>query len=228
MNTFIHGQQKFSDNYIKFVHEYFKLLTQYYHNWSNTSIFCTYYSFDLENSLGDEKKLVNGAFESVGELSGWRWRKILNFQIDNVEPLSTNVTADEKGVTSSDKMTTMRIAGNDFVECHAHDFLYFSCLQDDSNYKLRNPPLFEITNVEKSPDFDQTFYKVNAKITFIPVTELDKQVDGLFDMVDYEKKIYGIDDSLCIQQILDNTPKHQCNKFYNQNTGLYFDTVSLV
>ena len=227
MTEFIYNQQKFSDKYGDFVSEYFKLLTKYYQHWTQPDINCTYYSFDLENSLMDETKLVGAVYESVGELTGLRWRKILHLPLSNVEAVPTNVTADEKGVTSSDKMTSAKIPSSNQIEPHAHDFICFTEVQDPGNYKLRNPPLFEVLNVEKSPDFDECFYKVSAKITFITMDDIDKQVHGLFDFVDYEKKLYPIDDSICLNQILESRPNHCCNKFYNQNTGLYFDTIDL-
>lgn len=227
MTPFISNQQKFTDNYNKFVTEYFKLLTQYYQNWTFPNISCTYYSIDLENSLMDETKLVGGAYQKTGDLTGLRWRKILNFPINAVEALSTSSSGDDKGVTSSDKMSSVMFPSSNTIEAHNHDFLAFTNDFDDTTYKLRNPPLFEIVNVEKSPDFDTTFYKASCKISYIYMDELDKRVDGIFNYDDYEKKLYGIDNSIILTQITDTVPNHCCNKFYNKNTGLYFDTVNL-
>ena len=228
MTPYISHQQKILDSYSQFALEYFRELTQYYQNWNVPNVNVTYYSLDIENSLIDEDKLVGGPYETVGQLSGLKWRKYLNVPFSNVEQLPANVTADEKGVTSSDKITSMRIASNTHIECHAHDFLCFTDLKDSSTYKLRNPPLFEVINVEKSPDFDVTFYKISCKISYIPMNNIDEQVDGLFNFFDYEKKLYGIDDSICMQQIIEQVQFGVCNKFFNKNTGLYMEKVNLL
>ena len=228
MTPYISHQQKFLDSYSQFALEYFKLLTQYYQNWTLPNVNVTYYSLDIENSLIDEDKLVGGPYEAVGKLSGLRWRKYLNVPVSNVEQLPTNVSADEKGVTSSDKITSMKIPSNTHIECHNHDFLCFTDLQDKDNYKLRNPPLFEVINVEKSPDFETTFYKISCKISYIPMSNIDWQVDGLFNFFDYEKKLYGIDDSICMQQLIEQIQFGICNEFFNKNTGLYMEKVNLL
>jgi hypothetical protein len=97
-NVFIGNQQKFSDNF-QFVNEYFKLLTKYYSGWNYSNIHCTYYSFDIENNIQDADKLMSGAYETIGKLSGYRWRKILDMPLNNVEALTTTPISDEKGVT---------------------------------------------------------------------------------------------------------------------------------
>ena len=228
MTPYISHQQKFLDSYSQFALEYFKELTQYYQNWTLPNVNVTYYSLDIENSLIDEDKLVGGPYETVGKLSGLRWRKYLNVPFSNVEPFSTNDSADEKGVTISERRTSMKIASSTHLECHVHDFVCFTDLKDSSTYKLRNPPLFEVIDVEESPDFDVGFFKVSCKISYIPMNEIDKQVDGLFNFFDYEKKIYGIDDSICMQQLIEQIQFGVCNNFFNKNTGLYMEKINLL
>lgn len=225
-NTFIGNQQKFSDNF-QFVNEYFKLLTKYYSSWNYSNIHCTYYSFDVENNIQDDDKLMGGAYEMIGKLSGYRWRKILDMPLNNVEALTTTPVTDEKGVTYSEKITTCWIPSDIQIECHVHDFVLFSDLQNSENYYLRRPPLFEVVNVERSPDTDTTFYKITLKISYISQLDIDKQINGLFHYIDYEKKLYGIDDSICMNTLLNERTETKCNKFYNTGTGLYFDTIDL-
>ena len=226
-NIFVGNQQKFTNNF-EFVNEYFKLLTRYYSSWNYTSIHCTYYSFDLENNVQDNDKLVNGSYEMIGNLSGYRWRKYLDIPLNNVEALSTTPTADEKGVTNSEKITTCWFPSTIEIECHVHDFLLFSDAQNSDNYYLRRPPLFEVVNVERSPDFDSTFYKITIKISYISQLDIDKQINGLFHYHDYEKKLYGLDDSIILNTLLTERKKNCCNSTYDVNTGLYMEKVNLL
>lgn len=223
-NTYVTNQQKFYSDF-NHVSSYFKLLTQYYQNWSLPNVDVTYYSLDIENSYIDEDKLVNGAYELVGDLSTYRWRKILKLPVNNIESLTTTPTADEKGVTYSEKITTCWFPSSNQIECHVHDFLVFSEFQDPDNYYLRNPPLFEVVNVERSPDFDNTFYKISLKITYIPQSKIDKKICTLLHYNDYEKMLYGIDDSICLTCMINERQKNKCNYYHNDNTGLYFDKI---
>ena len=223
-NTYVTNQQRFYSQF-NHINEYFKLLTQFYQNWSLSNACVTYYSLDIENSHIDDDKLMNGSYELVGDLSGYRWRKILKLEVNNIEQTMTTPTADEKGVTYSEKLTSCWIPSNDQIECHVHDFVVFSDCQDSDNYYLRNPPVFEVVNVEKSPDFDCAFYKVMLKVTYLSQTMLDNQITSLLYYSDYEKGLYGIDDSICLETLLSERSKNKCNYFHNKNTGLYFDKI---
>jgi len=225
-NVFVGTQQKFSDNF-QFVREYFRNLTQYYNQWNYSNIKCTYYNLDIENSLIDQDKLLAGTYETIGQMSGFRWRKILDLPLNGLEALSTTPTADEQGVTNKEKLTTAWISSNSELVCQVHDFVMFTEVKNSQNYYLRNPPLFEVVNVEKSPDFDKPFQKITMKISYIPAQKLNEQVDGLFYWMDYEKQMYGIDNAICLNRLLKEREKTCCNKFYNQNTGLYMDIVNL-
>ena len=223
-SVYVTNQQKFTDNF-DFVNEYFKLLTQYYSTWIYGDVRCTYYSLDIENSVIDDTQLMNGSYEPLGKLSGWRWRKILDLPLANIEALSTTPTADDKGVTTSEKMTTAWLSNIIQIECHIHDFVVFSECQNSDNYYLRNPPVFEVVNVERSPDFDNAFYKISLKVCQHPQKELDTQINSLIHYFDYEKRMYGVDNSIILNSLLNERKNNCCNSFYNDNTGLYFDVV---
>lgn len=223
-NTYVTNQQKFYSDF-NHVNDYFKLLTQYYQNWNLSDVRVTYYSLDIENSYIDDDKLYNGSYELAGDLNPYKWRKILRLPVNNIESLTTTPTADEKGVTYSEKMTTCWLPSSNQIECHVHDFLVFSECQDSDNYYLRNPPLFHVVNVERSPDFDNAFYKITLKVSYINQALIDKKICTLLDYNNYEKMLYGIDDSICLTYMISERQKNKCNYFHNNNTGLYFDRI---
>lgn len=229
-NSFIAAQQRFRSGALdSLINEYYQLVTKHYAHWAHGAAPCTWYSLDIENSLIDSNKLVAGSYEMVGDLSGWRWRKIVNFDVDDVEALNTTPTIDEKGVTNAEKITTCWLSGGNYIQPHVHDFVLLldPVSTQSDNYLLRNPPLFEVVNVESSPDFDTRFYKCTLKISYITKDMLEKQVDGLFHFMDYENKIYGIDNGLCLETLYSQRSKLQCDELYNNNTGLYMDVVDL-
>lgn len=218
-------QGKFTDTFT-FIEDYINLVNKYYSLWSIPSINGTYYNLDIENSKIDRDKLVNGSYELVGDLSGYMWRKVLNFEFDGVEPISTTTpTADERGVTYSEKMTTALTPIGQGIVPQVHDFFCFTNLNTGDNYILRNPPLYEVVNVERSNDTDYMHYKVSMKISYVTVSQIENQISELMQYVDYEKKIYEIDQAIILQKIMWQKDNLLINKTYDQNCGLYLDNV---
>lgn len=221
-------QAKFGDDF-PFIENYIDLVNGYYSSWAFGSFEVNYYSLDIENSTIDLDKLVGGSYEMTGSLSGWRWRKILDFEVSGLEVLPTTTTADEKGVTNSDKMTTCNFPVTQGIIPHVHDFITFQQgTVVKPNYVLRNPPMYEVVNIEKSNDLDLCYYKVSLKVSYIAQDEIDRQLSGLYQYIDYEKMVYPIDDAIILQKIA--AEKREKRKFmpalYDQNSGLYFDKMT--
>lgn len=220
-------QSKFSDDF-SFVEDYINLINNYYSMWTPGGFEVNYYNLDIENSNIDSNQLVGGSYELTGSLSGWRWRKILDFEMDNFEAVSTSSSADEKGVTVSEKITSCNFPITQGIIPQVHDFVSFQQgTQKYPNYVLRNPPLYEVINVEKSNSMDLCFYKLSLKVSYITQDEIDKQLSSLYEYVNYEKCIYPIDDAIILQKIA--AEKRQKRKFmtslHDQNSGLYFDKI---
>lgn len=220
-------QSKFTDDF-SFVSDYINLVNNFYSTWFFGTGLVDYYNLDIENSNIDSNQLVGGSYEVTGALSGWRWRKILDFDVSNLEAVGTASSADEKGVTVSEKTTTCFFPIVQGIIPQVHDFVsYRQGTEKYPNYVLRNPPLYEVINIEKSSSMDLCFYKLSLKVSYITQDEIDKQLSGLYEYINYEKCIYPIDDAIILQKIA--AEKRQKRKFmtslHDQNSGLYFDTI---
>lgn len=226
MITDFRYQSKFTDTF-KYVNDYFDLVNRYYASWNFGRFVCTYYNLDIENSHIDENKLSGGTYEMVGELSGWRWRKILDLDINGLETLPTNPTTDERGVTMTDKMTTTTFPKTYGIIPQVHDFVCFSEVHTDDNYILRDPPLYEVVNIERSNDMDVCVFKISLKVSYVRKSQIEKQLSELTHFMDYEKRLYPIDDAIAMQTIMwqNSEAKHKRNVTFDQNSGLYIDTI---
>ena len=217
-------QSKYADKY-DFIKDYTRLVNEYYSHWLYPSFKTTYYNLDIENSNIDEKKLVGGSYEMVGDLSGWRWRKIIDFDLNAIEAVQTTPTSDERGVTLSEKLTTAMFPFIQGLVPQVHDFVSFSDLNTGDNYILRDPPLYEVVNIERSNDTDICFYKINLKVSYVTVSQIECQLSELLDYIDYEKNMYPIDPAIVLNKIMAEKSKSLLNKKFNQNCGLYLEEV---
>lgn len=217
-------QSKYSDRF-DFIKDYNKLVNRYYAKWLYPSFKSVYYNLDIENSVIDETQLVGGSYEMVGDLSGWRWRKVIDFDINGIEAVPTTPTTDERGVTWSEKLTTCYFPVIQGLVPQVHDFICFKEIDDNENYILRDPPLYEVVNIERSNDSDFCFYKVNLKVSYVAVSQVETQLSELLDYMDFEKKIYPIDPAIVLNKIMAEKSKNQINKLFDQNSGLYIEQM---
>lgn len=218
---------KFTNRNIDYMNQYFELVNDYYSTWSVNDVNVSYYNLDIENSNVDKTKLNGGAYQTVGNLSGWRWRKILNFDLGGVSTVNTTPTNDERGTTNIEKLLDAYFPRTQGIVPKVHDFIAFDEFNTNNNYILNDPPLYEVVNVEKSNDFELGFYKINCKITYILKSQVDCQLTDIIDFLDYEKKLYTLDASIVLNKILDEKQKTDLPKGFDQKIGLYCETMKL-
>lgn len=210
-----------------YVNDYIDLVNDYYSQWNLANINVTYYNLDIENSVIDKQKLDGGAYEMVGEKSGWRWRKILDFHINGVATVNTTPTNDERGTTNSDKLTDAFFPRTSGVVPKVHDFIAFEGFNINGHYVLNDPPLYEVVNVEKSNEFELGFYKINMKISYVTKSMIDMQLHDILDFVDYEKKLYGLDSAIVLTKLLEQKCENKLKGLFDQKSGLYCETTVL-
>jgi len=218
------GVSKFASPF-NHIGDYIELVNRFYASWQLTATPVNYYNLDIENSNIEKDKLQNGSYEMIGDLSNYKWRKILLMSVNEVEPLNMIPTADERGVTYSEKFTTMMFPQIYELIPRIHDFLSFDCLNVLNNYNKRSLPMFEVVSIEKSNDFDIGFFKVMCKVSYVTSHNLDKQLSGVYSLVDFEKQIYPIDQSIVINQLLVERTKNKLKNYFDQNSGMYCETL---
>ena len=210
-----------------YVNEYFDLVNDYYSQWNLNTIKVSYYNLDIENSVIDKEKLNSGSYEMVGEKSGWRWRKILQFPLGNISQPNLTPTNDERGTTISDRLMDAVFPRSNGIVPKVHDFISFDQFNTETNFMLKDPPLYEVINIEKSNDFELSFYKINLKISYVTKSAIDMQLHDILNFVDYEKRIYNLDASIVLEKLLEEKGENKLKGLFDQKSGLYAETIIL-
>tara|TARA_R110000824_G_scaffold145428_1_gene313708 strand:- start:875 stop:1540 length:666 start_codon:yes stop_codon:yes gene_type:complete len=206
----------YSSDYLNLVYNYYAA--------AGISYTCTYYNFDFPNSAIDKEMLDAGAFETTGEFSGNRWRKILLLPIYNVEQISNVFGNDERGVGKFEQASSFNIPSIYRIQPSPMDFVYFeeTVLNDPNKKSDFVQPLYQVTNFEKATNTDRTFWKLGIAVSDHKPPELDTQLSGHYTFFDYEKKIYKTEDAVEMFKLLDKNKEIPLNDYYNERCGLHF------
>lgn len=218
MRPLMYNQKWFSLN--NYPLDYYELLFLYYAT-CGRSVPATYYSLDLNNSIYDKTVLEGGSYELMGSLSGLLWNKILLLQVYQPETIPLNFTADEKGFGKFDQTTTIWIPSIYEIRPQVHDCIYFDHIERRENQFKAKQPLYEIVNLEKTTNAENTFWKLSIKPSHYSKLDVDKQLCGNYTFIDYEKKIYKTQDAILLAKVADKNHSLEGNNFYNNNCGLY-------
>lgn len=226
INSRFPNQSKFITNN-NYINDYIDLVNDYYSNWNLNTIKVTYYNLDIENSVIDKEKLNGGSYEIVGKKSGWRWRKVLEVPINGLSQVNTTPTNDEKGTTNSEKLLDAFFPRTIGIVPKVHDFIALEQFNVNNHYILNNPPLYEVVNIEKSNEFELAFYKINMKISYVTKDAIDMQLHDILDFVDFEKKLYALDQSIILQKLIEQKCENKIKNLFDQKSGLYCENITI-
>jgi len=204
--------------------DYFELLYQYYAT-SGIRLPITYYHLDLPNSVKDDELLMGGTYEAIGDLSGYLWQKILTLPVYNMEQISFNLNADERGVGFQDKQTTLFIPSSYEFRPMIHDYIVYDQIQQRQNPFQAYTPTYEVINLEKASSTNITFWKLTLKGSSISKERIDQQLSGNYTFVDYEKKIYRTSDAIHLTKQRVKNANLSINNYFKDQIGLYVDNV---
>jgi hypothetical protein len=220
MSKIMYSQKWFAIN--EYPLDYFELLYQYYASFGvRTPI--TYYNFDVENSVGDKSLLNAGAYEVIGNLSGYLWRKIMMLPVYNFEQIQFAMNADESGVGFPNQQTTFFIPASYEFYPRVNDFYVYDQISWREDFLKTQAPVYQIVNLEKTSSTHITFFRVTAQISQYKKDQLEKQISGTYAFVDYEKQIYKSDDAILLQSLQLKNSKLMGNNFFKENCGLYLE-----
>ena len=200
--------------------EYLKTVYDYYAS-HGIAYICTYYNLDFEESSMDKDVLQEGAYELTGDLSGVKWKKINMLQIYDLEAIQPRFTADERGMTKINQLSTFNIPTQYQITPTTFDHIIFDSdvLRISDDEKLNT---YQITGFEKSTNTDITFWKIGIKESFILKEALDNQTIDTYTFFDYEKKIYQTNDAILLYNMLNQNDQNKMNKYYSNNSGIIF------
>lgn len=204
-----------------YVEDYLNLIYRYYAE-HGIAYICTYYHLDLTNSICDKDQLDGASYETIGDLSGLLWEKIIMLPIYNTERVNIPFTADEKGFGKFEQRTSLNFPSTYGITPTSTDFVIFDELIVNKDSEARNVPVFRVVNKERSINSFFDFWRVNLEVTFYTKENIETQVRETFIFSDYEKDIYPISVGEDMVKMMDKNSNLQLGNAYKQNIGLYF------
>ncbi len=204
--------------------DYFELLYQYY-SAAGIRVPVTYYNLDLPNSVYEDERLDNGAYEQMGNLSGYLWKKILMLQVYNIEQINFALNADDTGVGFQGKQTTLFVPTSYEFQPMIHDILIYDQIQMRDDPFQADIPLYEVVNMEKASSAHISFWRLTLQGSSKSKWQIEKQLSGNFTFVDYEKKIYRTSDAIDLTKQRVRNSALKVNDFYKEQIGLYVDNT---
>lgn len=204
--------------------DYFELLYQYYSS-AGIRTPVTYYNLDLPNSVYDTELLGNGAYEQMGNLSGYLWKKIMMLPVYNMEQVNFSLNADESGVGFQDRTTSCFIPTSYEFHPRIHDMIIYDQITWRTDPFSADIPMYEVMNLDKASTAEITFWKLSLKSTSKRKWQVEKQLSGNFTFIDYEKQIYRTSDAIDIQRLQLKNSDLPVNDYFKELIGLYVENV---
>lgn len=211
-------------NYAQSYYEYvYNIKAACYHGFP-----VTYYSIDWDSSVYNET-LMAGTYEKigVGELSGMKWKKILQLPVREIEPITTTNTASEKGLTMHESEISSIVFTSQYgLKPYEWDIIHF-----DQDFMFPNigddAPVFVVTNTDPATYGTLTEWRCRLKVAPFRLSDLKKQISTQYMFLDYTKQIHRLDIAtiiLKLQQRSDSLSGRLKNLF-NDLTGFYLKEV---
>lgn len=162
--------------YINYIDEYLDLVLNKY-GIIRPNYFCTYYKFDYDNSILDDRPYVDsGSYNKIGpELSGKKWKRIDLMPVwltESEGPIQNMMN--EEGIIR-DIRTSFIIPDYMGVRPTAGDFMYV--YNNVSNKYDEHAPLLEVIGREDSYAGKRKIYKVNVKNSHERFEDLEKNAN---------------------------------------------------
>ena len=215
--------------YINYIDEYLDQLLNNY-DIKGPRYFCTYFKFDYENSIIDDREYVqSGNYHLVDEKSGRMWKKIQLLPLWNVETIAPiQNKASEDGVTR-DLVTAFTLPDYVGVRPTPKDFLH---RYDSVTNKVSNDqPLFIVTNREESHMGKRKVYKIHCKNSYNHLSQLDipENISSEWIYINHYRKIFEYTAGQLLLStlsrnfsIFDNINRDEDSSFtYNQNVSMF-------
>lgn len=203
--------------------DFFNLVYQFYAQ-HGIAYICTYYHLDLTNSICDKDILDNASYETIGDLSGLVWEKILMLPMYNIEEVQIPFFADEKGFTKSEQKTSLNFPSLYGITPTAKDFIQFDEFVLNENSSQSQYPLFQVVNQERATNTFFDFWRINLDVTFWTKSQVENQVRETFIFVDYEKDIYPATIGQDMYSVMQRNSMLEINDSFKPDVGIYFGT----
>lgn len=211
--------QKYSRIY-DYIHEYQRLVYDYYSK-HGIAFLVTYYNINTQTTVWENKDLLGGAYEEVGELTGIKFNKILLLPVYFIEEVSTAFDAQDIGYIKENE-TNIVIPSTYGITPYARDLVKFE--QEYLRPTNDTYPTFSVTGAEISANTDRRFWKLKLEIfQSKTTTQIDNQVEETHVFYEYDKKIHTLSDSETLTKLLskNETLRGVLKSLYDENSGFY-------
>ena len=215
--------------YLDYQEEYLK---HFFNNYSimGPMIFCTYYKFEIDESIIDDRPYVQaGTYHTLGAKSGRKWKKIQLVPIWRVQPHGpVSYKAREEGVIR-ELETSFWLPDYMGIRPTPKDFVHI--FDPVTNKEETNQPLYIVKNKEESHVGKRKMYRVICENYRSPVTSIDtpEHVISEWIYINHYRKIFSYDIGQIILQALSNNitlfdninKDDNYNFIYNNNTCMF-------
>jgi hypothetical protein len=181
----------------------------------------TYYHLDITTVVWDDKNLMGGYYERIGELSGLKWDKILLLPVYYTEEMIAQWNAEDIGYVSFTETYAIIPETYGFIP-YPNDVIKIDQLyqpQPDNKYTI-----YTCTGVSKSTT-DKVFYKLHFEVEQSRTpADMDLQLSNTYTWLDYTKKIHTLNDATFLTNMLSKNQQLKENSKikYDKNVGYYF------
>lgn len=166
----------------QYINDFMRLINSYY-RFEFTIILTTYYLFDSVNSVYDKDVLTNGAYERIGDLSGYRWIKINYFPVAYTQQTNPKIQQNNYGVNKATETQSV------FPKIN-----FTPTMLDMVSFTIDNS---ELENVYQVSSYEESFlgelapiYKITLKEQYFDIADIEKQTDRVYAYTDITDKIY--------------------------------------
>ena len=105
-----------------------------------------------------------------------------------------------------------------------HHFIFFEELVLNVDQEEVTYPIYRVDNFEKATDSGVSFWKLSFKSNFLTKDQIEDQVRQEFSFVDYQKKIFNLDDSITMYKQMEKNEQIDLAQFYQKHFGYYVGT----
>ena len=210
----------------RYIEEYYKFV--YKHYAGNYSPFpVTYYPVDHENSVYDNDELLGGSYDhqGIGNLSGYKFKKILLFPVFGIDPIQLQMSSGESGISFKDggtiRFTFTSLFGLIPIVGDYVDLSFGLQLNNLTNI------LFQITNVNKSNMGDLEFFQCVGAISTHTTDSIEKQLSSYWYFVESENKILHWDNAKVLIKLEERNEDiiTSLNSSFDNLSGFYYHTT---
>lgn len=175
--------------YQNYIDEYQRML---FNNYSimNPRTFCTYYKFDIDSSVIDDRPYVQGgSYHMLNDYAGRMWKKIQlvpMWQLTSIDPIKT--IAKEDGVV---RELEMKFVLPDYVGIQPTPRDFIHIFNGVGNTKSDRHPFWIVTNKSESHAGKRKIYQLDCKNYPNPTTDIDDHIVSEWIYVNFLRKIYN-------------------------------------